>query len=310
MSTPAPRWRAWHIFYHSNRNQVLAKLVHPAVGSLLTSGDIDSFFFLRYNLGGPHIRLRLRLVPGRTERVEAHLKEAAAEFFKLWPSKTSLADDLIRRNNIAILKDALLEDDDAVYPDNSLQSFEFRPESERYGGDSLFDASLDFFALSSTLALRFVETHGEMPWGKQLPVIAAILARQAWGLAANKEELLELVDYSKTFWGDTPSDIAAKGDRAFARQAETFLGMFRHRFQESNDLAEGAHHLSKAISSAAPAIRRRILHSHMHLTANRLGLQNREEIYLCRILLRSLERLLESDPRLSDKLDAALERLA
>jgi thiopeptide-type bacteriocin biosynthesis protein len=227
--------------------------------------------------------------------VEAQLKEAASEFFKLWPSTTSLADDLIRRNNITILRDAPLENDDAVYPDNSLHPFEFRPESERYGGDLFLDSSLGYFALSSALALQFIGTHGDLPWGRQLPMISGILARQAWGFAANKEELLDLVDYSRTFWGDAPTHIAAKGDRAFARQAETFLGMFRHQFQESDGLAQGAHCLSKDVSSANPVVRRRILHSHMHLMANRLGLQNLEEIYLCRILRRSLERLIQSD---------------
>ncbi len=61
MSAPGREWRSYHLFYHGDRDLVLR--LWPTLAPLILSRIVDSFFFLRYSLGGPHIRIRLRLEP-------------------------------------------------------------------------------------------------------------------------------------------------------------------------------------------------------------------------------------------------------
>ncbi|HTN84404.1 MAG TPA: thiopeptide-type bacteriocin biosynthesis protein, partial [Sorangium sp.] len=58
---------------------LLLGLVDPLVSELEESGAIDRFFFLRYAEGGDHLRLRVRVAPGRDPgRVASRVDAAAA----------------------------------------------------------------------------------------------------------------------------------------------------------------------------------------------------------------------------------------
>src|SRR5262249_1722010 len=140
--------------------------------------------FIRYELGGPHVRLRLRLrSEAAREQTGCRLATAAADFFARWPSPVPVDEEVIRTRNRSILATNPLEDDGSVYPDNSLRAFPFLPETERYGGPELLEHSLDFFALSSIETLSHLAEHGEKPRSQQLPAHFRLLARQAWGLS-------------------------------------------------------------------------------------------------------------------------------
>src|SRR5215218_9452764 len=52
-------WISVHVFYSSNGNPLLADGVAPLVARLRARGLISRYFFIRYWLGGPHVRLRL-----------------------------------------------------------------------------------------------------------------------------------------------------------------------------------------------------------------------------------------------------------
>src|SRR5690349_12865569 len=56
-------WRALHIYLHRPVEEVdafLVRRVGPLVARLLGEGRITSWFFIRYWVDGPHVRLRLR----------------------------------------------------------------------------------------------------------------------------------------------------------------------------------------------------------------------------------------------------------
>jgi len=54
--------------------------------------------------------------------------------------------------------------------------------------------------------------------------------------------------------------------------------------------------LAREIAGANAASRERVGTSQMHMTANRLGLSNPEEVYLGRLLVRAARDLLENEP--------------
>jgi hypothetical protein len=306
------RWRAFHLFYHGPLALVLQHFVQPAVGRLLTDGLIDSFFFIRYPLGGPHVRLRIHPRAGAGEAA-ARLAADAADFLARWPSTRSLDPEAIRRQNQSILATAPEENDDAVYPDNSFLAFPFIPEMERYGGPELLAGSLDFFALSSARALAFVSAHTGDPWPRQLSAISRLLALQAWGLARDAEDLM-LFLASRAGFAAVDDPLLQRGDEAFDRQSESYCNLLRHELgavlggQETPWFGEAASRLASELGGAGSGLQRSIGLSQMHMTANRLGLKPQEEVYLGRILWRAARELAAVDPGFWRELCVTLSR--
>jgi thiopeptide-type bacteriocin biosynthesis protein len=286
--TPQREWLSFHLFYHGDLDQVLTRFARPAAGTLWAEGRIDSFFFIRYRLGGPHVRLRVRACPGHADGVRQALTRRAEAFLRAWPSPVTLDEAAIRQENQAILAWSPGEQDGSVYPDNSFQAFPPLFETERYGGPELLEASLDFFALSSLQVLRFLDAHGAAPPARRLAQAFSHLARQACGLAETLEDLLEI--FTEPLRAFEPlAPLAARGDRAFEERRESFRRLFQAEAEAlpGSSEAEAARCLAGEIRAAPPAVRRRIASSQLHMTANRLGLRNTDEIYLARLLERT-----------------------
>lgn len=312
MSHPGlPGWLSLHLFYHGDRDRLLLELLRPLVSKLLSTRQIDQFFFVRFALGGPHIRLRLHPLPGCAEEVTAEVEGAAAEFFARCPSTESLDEESIRRVNRSILATDPSEEDDLVCPDNTVRAFPFRPEVSRYGGPELLGASLEFFTISSVLCLRFLNDHGAEPWPRRSTRAFRILARLGLGLARDPEEFQTLVEYPVASWGKTLQPIVDEGDRVFERQREVFCRLLR---VEIDALAspgwemQAAWRLALEIGQAPTPVRRSVATSQLHMTANRLGLGNPEEVYLGRALWRAAGAFAETEPELWKRLRAMLER--
>jgi hypothetical protein len=291
-------WRAFHFYYAEDRDRLLRESIRPLITALIARGDIDSFFFIRFGLGGEHVRLRLRVTPGHESAVRGAVAQAAAGFFARRPSTRRATDDQIRARNRLILANDPGETDDGIYPDNTLHERDFHPETERYGGAPLLGHSLDFFALSSVHALHFLAEHGDAPRARQLPVILRLLFCQAWGQAWDGDSLLAILAYAEAYWGRSMGPVLERGDHLFAerpalycqilrREHEAFLA--RHTGPARPSLAEAAACLARALRTAGPAERRSIGMSQLHMTANRLGLSNAEECYLGRLLWRAAE---------------------
>ncbi len=289
-------WRSWHLFYNGDRDRLLTELVRPTVAALLADGWIDSFFFVRFALGGPHVRLRLRVCDGRAGVVDEDLCRAAAGFFARHPSPAPVPEEVVRRQNRQILAHDPNEWDDSVYPDNSCIAFPVAFEVERYGGPALLGHSLDVFTLSSVEALRHLESCAGQPRARQLPAFCRLLVRQAWGLAEDGTELADLLGSAVRRF-DLLKPLVDQGDQVFERRREAFLEIVRGEVARPPDVA--ARRLSRLVRAAGPAVQRRILVSQLHMTANRLGLDNADEVYLGRALWRAAREVFEQDPELA-----------
>lgn len=308
-------WRSCHLFYHADRNRLLRDLVQPVVAALSAQEAIDRFFFIRYGLGGPHVRLRMRVRPGRGDEALRLLSSAAEEFFARWPSTEPLSEEAVRGTNQALLAGDPQEEEDAVYPDNSLRIFPARFEVQRYGGPELLEHSLDFFAVSSAQSLLFLTEHGEEPWARQLPQAFRLLVRQAWGLAGDVEELLAFLEFPMPAWRAPMAAFTARGDQIFEQRPGFFVRLLADEIEETATapipgtlaaFAAAARGLAWEIRDADAAARRRIATSQMHMTANRLGLKNREETYLSRLMWRAGRELLRAEEGSGDRLQRLL----
>ncbi|MBW8878999.1 MAG: hypothetical protein JF614_29005 [Acidobacteria bacterium] len=191
------------------------------------------FFFIRHGLGGPHIRVRLRPVAGAGERVLDEMEHVARTFLAREPSMRSLEEEAIRRSNTAILRDDQHEVDDSVYPDNSYHVVPFRPEIERYGGPGRFRLSLDYFTLSSVVAVDFHFRLGGAARSVQLAQAYGLLLRQALGFAIGEDELADLLRYGVDWLGQDLPKVVEKGDAVARSQRELFLQLLFSSLDEA-----------------------------------------------------------------------------
>jgi thiopeptide-type bacteriocin biosynthesis protein len=275
-------WGSWHLYevtpdaYPHVVSTVLPSIMKKLSPALL----VDRFFFVRYaDTDGHHIRLRLRFQEGDTEatvQVARILGRVAAE--------------------------------------NGLTSMPrlFELEIERYGGTDYLPLSLDFFCLSSLAALTWLEHHVNEPRPRQLPALMGRLTSQAVALARSVDELALLLDYFAG-WKEEMVEVIQQGDRVFESRPEQLTSFLRLHIETSlegevpsESLIVGARALSSATLGLRPEARNEILRSQMHMTANRLGLRNKEEGYVTRILRRAVDALSQKDSRYLRELDMRL----
>lgn len=294
---PEPAWTSFHLHYHEDQDRLLLGLVEPLLGSLLAGRLVDRYFFVRYPLGGPHIRLRLRCRPGSAEPVAAAVVEQSEQFLRAHPSQRSLEEEVIRKHNRSLLAQDRHEDDDTVYPDNFVRSAPSRFEVERYGGDALLEPSLDFFAVSSARSLELLRGCASGP-SRRLHAGLHLILRYALGFARDFEEHIALLRrFPVISQKKVPPAVLSKAGRIYEQQKAGFLSLLRREVEAltaglspHNDVRR-ARSLAQEVRSADEKTRRRIFASHLHMTANRIGLSNIEETYISSILCQAANDL-------------------
>lgn len=292
----AEHWLSFHAFYHGDRDLPLRHAVLPLVRELRDASLLESFFFIRYSLGGPHLRLRLLPEPGRGPQVRAMIRDRFERFFARFPSTESLDPDEIRRDDASILAHEGGDAKAEPPADNSLHEGPFEPETRRYGGPELLPFSLRLFQLSSCAALRFVDLAAELPRGKRLTAAARWLVRQAAAGSEGGEHFRRLLGYG-TRWWQSWQPLLAKADAAYERSPAVYRQLLASSVFEPAaepalaELERGAAGLVAALGGVEAPLRAHILESQLHMTANRLGLGNADEVYLSRLLARAAEDL-------------------
>lgn len=306
MTAPSDRrWLGFHLFYHADRDRVLTELVRPLAAALLADGLVQRFFFIRYSLGGPHVRLRLEVRGAAAARAaRRRVRAAAREFLAGAPSPEPLPDERVHRINRNVIPSDPFAGpaDDVVVPDNTLREAPVRFEVERYGGPPLYGHSVDLFVLSTLHALESLEASAGASAGRRMAERMRLLLRQAWGHAADGEEFAVLADYGVRMFGAPLPAMLTAADAAFGRNGATLRALVRGEMAalaaapSPGPLGEGAQSLRRLLGGMENVPRREAGISHMHMTANRLGMSNPDEVYLCRLLTRALAALREEQP--------------
>jgi hypothetical protein len=252
--------------------------------------------------------VRLRLLPsaGREDAVADALRSAAAAFFARRPSTQTLPDETVRmRNREVIPGDPFASDaDDVVLPDNSLHEAPPGFEVERYGGPARFAHTLDAFALSSVDALAWLAEIGTPTSAARLGEAWRASVRHAWAGARNGAEFLRLLAAPVPSPDSPLAPFAARGDEAYARGGEGMRARIRDELarvavdgsvERDARWMAGPVRLLPVLAQADDATRLRIVHSHAHMTCNRLGLLVAEEAYLGRMLSRAARDVADAD---------------
>lgn len=297
-------WLGVHLHYAGDRDRALAEWARPVAASLLADGLARRFFFVRYLLGGAHLRLRVEVDEADAHAAAARMHRQAAAFLARAPSPAPEEPERIRRRNRGIIANdpSLTPDDDVVVADNTVHGRPVHFEVERYGGAALIDHSVDLFVVSSAETLRALQADAGGPAGRRTAGQMRLLLRQAWGHAGDADDLLHLANYGTVMFGTPLAMLLPVADAAFQRGRAGTCALVRAELAAlarpgaRPALAEAARALRGELAELPMNRRRAIGVAHLHMTANRLGLMNPDEVYLCRMLRLALEAVAAEDP--------------
>jgi Lantibiotic biosynthesis dehydratase C-term len=152
-------WLSAHIFYHDEQDSLLLDCLRPLVRQLEERELIDSFFFIRYWEGGPHIRLRLG---GDSAVLEAEAKPLldarVAEYLIAYPSMALIQEEEVKLQHAQLYRREYgITGFTPLYPNNSVQYLAYTPEHNRYGGRRGVEIAESHFENSSRIAFRLLE---------------------------------------------------------------------------------------------------------------------------------------------------------
>lgn len=325
-------WSHYQVVYHGDQDVALRELVDPTVRELTRSGLIDRFFFVRYELGGPHLRLRFRRTGGE-EDLRAVIDARTRQFFERFPSSEPWDRERILRTNRQIRgREALDTEPEPIFADQTWHRSPLGFEEERYGGAQLYGSALDLFALSSLRSLQFLRQLDRNDGRFQTAVVLEIL-QSALAFARDHDELLRLADYASGLFRSLFEPCREQAEARFPQLRPGLESAAEHCVQAVGDALEGESEellfetarfeTARSATSATPTRvdeldgtgtgldrayfraarcysgllgereRAYALRSHLHMTANRLGVWNPEEVYLSRLAhlaVRGLDR--------------------
>ena len=318
----AERWRYVRFVDHGDQSAALAQVIRPWLRSLVDDRLMDRFFFIRYELGGPHLRLRWRLSatdPSEAAKADREitdrLETLALSWWREHPPGEPWDEEKVRRINRDILgREPETVDEDPRFDHGTWHRAPMTFETRRYGGPQHLARALDLFGFSSVIALELVSEHGAGS-PSFVPRVIGRLIRLAFALARDPDELLSLVGYGRRFFGPTFDECQAQGDRFFAKAADGLgrlaaaeLTAISRLLGPDGDTASGdesAPHLERGFAAAARAYAEALpsevdrwyaLVSHLHMLANRVGAWNPQEVYWSRLAELACLRVQEQDP--------------
>jgi hypothetical protein len=267
-------WLNFHIYYHSDRDRLLREAVSPLLAELYNEGLLGRFYFVRYSLGGPHIRLRVETARHATALVSKAMEAYLRNYFSVAPSLQSLDRDEIGKTTRMLIASDPNEHNETIYPDNCVIPFPFAPEIGRYGGAELMTFSLDLFNFTSVEALTLIARRRYQSRSEAFSASVRALLRLSLAFA---EEPAALAD----FWGKANLASVASGPELQARQR--LVQLLREESARTPDDEEwklwsaAGTSLRQKLSAAPETIRRGIMRSHLHMFANRLDISNAVE---------------------------------
>lgn len=212
-------WMAFHIFYASDANPIVTECVKPFVDRKRSEGTLARWFFIKYWLEGPH--LRVRLLPARAAASEALRKEFLEEVQRFLARRPALyetdfdgAEELYTRMFMAEYG----EDEwarrygDGKMPfrdNNSVVEFEYEPEYDRYGGSAGVALAEWHFEHSSDVVAALLEQTNTHVRPTLLGLSTQLTLMMAYAFLGSDEAVSRFFTRYRTFWETTyqePSD--------------------------------------------------------------------------------------------------------
>ncbi|TGZ06796.1 thiopeptide-type bacteriocin biosynthesis protein [Streptomyces rhizosphaericola] len=277
-------WLSLHCFLRSAPEDVdtlLTEEVAPLLDGLVAGGEAGGWFFIRYDEGGHHLRIRVR---GASEATAVSLAAALAKAAGRLPDTGAGA--------------VSGQADHA-----EVRAVPYVPETARYGGPEALPVAEEVFVRSSRVAVRAVR---ETPRGSARLALAIDLAHTT-ALACGPDRLAAaqwLRRHAAGWrWAEdvpllAPRYVHARVNSVYALQRDDLVSRARAVRQALDDGTappmltdwyDAVREADRTLCSGRPRPGRpHIWASQLHMLLNRLGLAPDEERAVCRLAARTL----------------------
>lgn len=338
MTVTDDRWIALHVFYASDSNPVLTDAVRPLVAELRREDLLERWFFIKYWMEGPHVRLRL--LPRRAEdraRVQAIAEERLAAFLRRRPALYEVdADGTSEVYKKLFLAEYSEEEYEERYgdghmpfrPNNSVHSFPYELEFDRYGGPEGMELAQWHFEHSSDVVLELLASTNVHVRTVMLGLSVQLSLALCYVFLDTDEEVTRFLAWYQSFWETTyqerPEDYHDGFRRNYLRMEDRLVERVERVRAAANEDPDELTPLERRWITHARELRQRVealqeagrlefvkrdgsgergpledasmvrfilLSSYVHMTSNRLGVSILDEIYLCFVLQLAYERL-------------------
>ena len=267
-------WLSFHIYPLETPDVFLARGLRPFLEQHIWPTNNSRAFFIRYeDEKGPHIRLRIR---GTADWIDQTLRPALYDWFK---------------------------------DRGDLEELPYEPETDRFGGEQGIRVAEEFFHLSTRVVLDRLNrpyTYGDAMFdGLRMHVMTAFAAgwdreKSSWYFEQLCTQWIDLffqpaenikntdTDWQKTLLQDFESSFTPQQEDLRLAVAELWTALEKNKFDQDQPewlrwlrgnqmlLGEFGNDLEKFLPSL------------VHLSNNRLGLNNQDEVYLNYLLWRTL----------------------
>lgn len=294
-------WLSLHIFYHSNRFELLKYSVLPLLAELQSKKLIQLFFFIHYGEGGRHIRLRvLPTDPTSKSFLKDKMVETIFYYIEKKPSK----------------RDESYIDDGSLIADNSILEIDYTPELERYGGIYFMPSVEQFFFFSSSYVLDHIDDVISNGYTGSLTLSLKMNLLLIKYLRLDIDDCILLYDGIMFDWlksgnflvndsliTNKAETLINKFDQSFKSQYEILHQLFETYFIQNStaDFDESENNWIKGVKWFKDEIENKIaliqtpnfqyinpvifiLKSLIHMNNNRLGLYNHDESFLAFVI--------------------------
>ncbi|NGO86760.1 thiopeptide-type bacteriocin biosynthesis protein [Streptomyces sp. 196(2019)] len=275
-------WLSLHCFLRSAPEDVdtlLTEEVAPLLDGLVAGGEAGGWFFIRYDEGGHHLRIRVR---GASEATAVSLAAALAEAAGRLPDTGAVSGQADHAE---------------------VRAVPYVPETARYGGPEALPVAEEVFVRSSRVAVRAVR---ETPRGSARLALAIDLAHTT-ALACGPDRLAAaqwLRRHAAGWrWAEdvpllAPRYVHARVNSVYALQRDDLVSRARAVRQALDDGTappmltdwyDAVREADRTLCSGRPRPGRpHIWASQLHMLLNRLGLAPDEERAVCRLAARTL----------------------
>lgn len=299
--TDPARWTSLHVFLADPGKSEgwLTEALLPLTRDWRAQGIINSWFFVRYWEGGPHIRVRLR---GLAAEHAPAIKAALAKDLKSYLSPTPLSREAYYGEHsfdgVPVERAAL-----PWFDEGSLVEIPYEPEFQRYGGRAAIAASEDLFAVSSQLTASMIAaTQKNLDARLQRAALIMAVAINAAGFTGT--DAIRLASDHVAMWSnysaatreqaqqlrllaEKTAEAGQRTDRIFAQAAQVggaggalapfaqAVAQWRARLVtlgEQCNLVEPYSGRTVDSSARTTSAIQQILGSQLHMICNRLGL--------------------------------------
>jgi thiopeptide-type bacteriocin biosynthesis protein len=260
-------WISLHVFYAANANPVLVDCVGPLTGELTRRGLLAKWFFIRYWLEGPHVRLRLLpSEPGHADEVRATAEERLRAYLArrpaLYEEDRDASGDLYKNMYLAEYSQEQWDQDygrDGRMPfrdNNSVHAVPYRRELARYGGEEAMRLAESHFQRSSEEILHLLATTNVHVRTALLGQSAQLMLTTCLAFLPDEAAVAGFLTRYRTMW-ETSYQESSEGqherfDANYARMRERLV----HRAAQVRDSVRG-------LPGAAPTRRERDWIAHL-----------------------------------------------